>query len=139
MLLYQQIINISGVGHADYVAAVATHASLTGEYFNCEKCKLKFNEIGRAAKGCFGEARTAIILQSLLFKNCPGNMVDPTMAHVFDLWASYQFHGLLPYPGTMQEQPAHIMELFRLFSHLENERKEQETRTQARRKKTRGK
>jgi len=53
-----------------------------------------------------------IVSRKLSFTKCIGNFVRESWYHWIDLYSEYK-RGLLPYPGTIQEQPNKAIEIFR--------------------------
>ena len=124
-----KIYEINSVTFREWIELRSSLASIYNQNFNCSKCKARFRaelkdreNSYRAAKGCFGVLKTAIAsIDGASFYTCPGNFVREW---AFAYLESYSFflNGVLPFSGSLMEQPTKILEIFRVIQAFKNER-----------------
>ena len=56
----------------------------------------------------------------IVYKKCPALLYSPYWASIINLSYNYE-KGILPYKGSLLEQPAHIVEAFNLIHNLKEE------------------
>lgn len=106
--------------------------------FDCGTCLNKWagrtdsaemTEANRKVKGCWGstEFLHEIVVPGgrISFKTCVGNLVQDGMFHWIVLHRQFQ-KGVLPYPGSLSEQPAKVLELFELIDSFKIQQAEEE-------------
>ena len=120
-----KIEEISQVSEYEYDLLMA---SIEEQYdknrrFDCHKCKNKNkgatnwqegNLAERKIKGCF-DAVANWKVDNIIFKKCVGNFVLPSTNGILSMFRLYE-KGLLPYAGSVSEQPAKIMQIFDIIS-----------------------
>lgn len=113
----------------ELVAIIATHKITHEERFQCERCvkqKAPPEQILkiRNSLGCFGSRRELYTLEGFRFKSCIGNFYSAAAFFWYRNFRDYQ-RGILPYPGSLLEQPAKAIEIFQIFESLEAKRFEE--------------
>lgn len=58
---------------------------------------------------------------NICFYNCFCNYIDSFTCYLLELFFSFE-KNLLPFEGSIGEQPAKIFEIFNVFSYLKNEK-----------------
>ena len=67
----------------------------------------------RRNKGCFGKMPVAAhILDGIYFSTCPGNFFSQAALYFIELFQRFQT-GILPFGGTLTDQPSKLIEIFR--------------------------
>lgn len=64
---------------------------------------------------------------NFIFHKCLCNFRNDSFSYYMQLYNSYKL-GMLPFEGSVSDQPAAIMEAFSVIDRLQNERQEQETK-----------
>ena len=134
MAIGELILAVSRVTDDEYASLVATFLAMTDEDFRCESCLVKFKkrpdgekqgEYWRTSKGCYG---ATVMTPSgkwekhhVLFPSCPGNFRDTRMGLWIDLWRGFNA-GHLPFAGGLLDQPAKLMEAFKILDSLSAEK-----------------
>ena len=92
----------------------------------------------RTGKGCFGvSANTLHKFDDLEYNTCVGNVVSESA--LFWVEAEGRFtQGILPFPGSLTEQPAKVMEVFSCIAahkqvKLDQKQKEQDLKDRVKR------
>ena len=70
-------------------------------------------ERNRTAKGCFKLGVKSYTIDNILYKSCIGNYVAPIDFYI-EAFSLYE-KGMLPYLGTLGEQPNKIIEIFQVI------------------------
>lgn len=103
--------------------------------FDCGTCLTSFAshpqgekalQIERTAKACWGgNVERHVIADSsgriLRFTTCIGNWSSDAWAHWLELHEAYR-RGILPYPGSISDQPNKVIEIFRVIDGWQTER-----------------
>lgn len=76
---------------------------------NLETLKLK--------KGCQGLGVTTYKVENLKYSICIGNFYSHSVINYVDLYYNYQ-RGVLPYEGSLLDQPSKIIDVFNLIDGL---------------------
>lgn len=63
--------------------------------------------------------------ENILFRKCPGNFYTLALPHLLTLYRQYE-SGVLPYPGSLMEQPNKILEVFDVIEHHKRAKMEEE-------------
>lgn len=118
--VYYRVLEVSTLSLGEYAAIVATFQQIGTDD---EKDVLRSRgyseaEIKIALKG--KQPKVTRILD-LEFSD-PPKIVYPLYDYVAHAYYAYK-KGILPYPGSYSEQPAKIVEIFKLFQMLENKLK----------------
>lgn len=114
----------------------ATLYALDNRHFICGECLNTYRgrldeepmiERLRQSKACRDVRPTPIhtINREINFSTCIGNFFSSQIAQWYEPYRQYQ-NGILPFPGSMSEQPNKVIELFRLFGAHEAEKTEQQ-------------
>ena len=99
---------------------LASLESLFDKKFNCNDClsRYKNTERGRERSvnyrrkmGCFDYTSRTYQLEDFKFYSCIGNFQDTSVRYYWELFQKYQ-QNMLPYRGSLQEQPNKIIEIF---------------------------
>jgi len=74
-------------------------------------------ELSRNNKGCFsvGDRVLHSINREIEFKTCIGNFYRPWVIGWLEMHSHFE-NGVLPYPGSMMDQPNKAVEVFRTIS-----------------------
>lgn len=120
----------------ELVEITATLHAVEDAKFSCAACQVQYNgrqdaaEMNqklRVAKACWGGApRPVHVLQDAggrvyRFTTCPGNFVSNAVIHWIDMHAAFS-RGLLPFPGSISDQPAKALDVFRVIESHKNAR-----------------
>lgn len=131
-----EIRTVSSVSDYEVVKIYASIEAYFEDGFNCHKCtavkrrhadKL-FNK--QKSKGCFDFNTTSFLIGdpnkelTVKFKGCVGNYTSISVNYFFDLFLNYE-KNVLPFKGTLGEQPAKIIEVFQLIERRVSFKREQ--------------
>ena len=109
------------------------------ERFQCGKCLKKYR--GRADEktilqkyrknmGCFGNTRRDNYeFGGYIYRTCPGNVFHSDAVFIIELYREFQ-KGIMPYPGSLVEQPAKVMEAFSVIDGYNNRKIAEEQKKQ---------
>lgn len=141
-------MKIEGLNQVSEYEYALLMASIEAQYdknrrFDCHKCKNKNrgatnwqegNLAERKIKGCF-DAVANWEVDNVRFKKCVGNFVLPSTNSILNMFRLYE-KGLLPYAGSVTEQPAKIMQIFDIIyarkAEKDNELNDKRSETQKR-------
>lgn len=56
-------------------------------------------------------------IEQVKYFKCPGNFYEPSMAYLMEGYEKYK-QGVMPYPGSFYDQPAKIIEIYKLIDAL---------------------
>ena len=88
--------------------------------FNCHNCINKYSNTPRGEqrsiarrkqKGCFDYTSRTYELEDYKYFTCLGNFNDSYVRYYWELYLKYK-EGMLPYKGSIQQQPNKIIEIF---------------------------
>jgi hypothetical protein len=108
-------------------------AFLEPKKFNCVTCLLQNGtsekligktEAKRKSKGCFDYTTRKYKLKNIVYNSCLGNFTKE-IDYIIEAFSHYE-KGMLPYKGTLAEQPNKIIEIFDLISSMRSEHFEKE-------------
>lgn len=145
-MLLREIEAISGVTSEDFIELWSTLHVRQQKEFQCGQClatrpeQLKAKRASRACTG--GATQTLFTLETptgarISYRACIGNFYRDGWAYWLQMYRQYQ-GGLLPFPGTVSEQPAKVIEVFNIISLFEeNIEKEKQARAAAKGKRGR--
>ena len=68
-------------------------------------------------RGCFDTTTQKYKILNLEFKTCPGNYSNNYIYYLWQLFTHYE-NNLLPYKGSLGEQPAKIIEIFDIIQEV---------------------
>lgn len=100
------------------------------DYFTCHKCLSSFSNQPegddkeklltkmRKLKGCWGTIRQSYRVDKFEVSTCPGNYSTHQVHEFFSWYLKYEQFGILPYPGSLYDQPAKIMEIFDIIGSI---------------------
>lgn len=123
----------------------STLYSFDNKEYQCGWCLKKYRgrqdyeqitKANRTRKGCFGVSPNALHkFDDLEYSTCVGNSVSESALFWIEAEARYN-QGILPYPGSLSEQPAKVLEIFGCIAvhkqdKLEKQRKAQELKERA--------
>ena len=123
------MLRVSGISDRDNLELIATLRVAERPAWQCDKC-LKTHEKypeRRNALGCHGGTSPVAQLKEYRLYRCPGNFTHPTAAWVWELYNHFE-KGILPFPGSLMEQPAQLIEAFGVIENLKIERQKQEAK-----------
>ena len=120
----------------EWVEIRATLHAMENKHLICGECQSTYK--GRrdeeqmlarlkTSKACATQMQKPVhfIASDLAFKTCPGNYYAPYLSTWLEAHQAYQ-KGILPFPGTLVEQPNKVMEVFRMIDSHINEKTERE-------------
>lgn len=134
--------------HEKAVIGANYHYLLDSDTYNCEykwsayQDRTNYDwdkvvEFFKETKGCFGgsgEVKSfrklhsdnsstdkSVIINGIRYKSCLCNLKNSSTMYFIDLYDKYQKFGLLPFSGTITEQPAKIMEIFNVLESVKIE------------------
>ena len=89
------------------------------KHFNCNTCGKKFRiaeqkKAFRERKGCYDYSTRSYIIEKIEYKTCLGNFYDSSVYYLIELFLKYR-DGVMPFPGSLSEQPAKIIEVFQII------------------------
>lgn len=129
---------LSGVTHDEFIELWSTlHVRNTPEY-QCGRClasRPEQLEEKRRIRSCRGGGKVSIMsLETpagarLSYKACIGNFYRDGWVYWLQMYRQYQ-RGLLPFPGTISDQPAKVVEVFGIIELFE-EKAEAEKKAKA--------
>lgn len=85
-------------------------------------------------KGCFGEMANPVLQyrgdpdspmgesKKITYYKCPSQFFSPYWANIINMHGKFE-RGVMPFPGSLMEQPALIVETFNLVHNLKEETK----------------
>ncbi len=129
-------MRISSVGIEEYVQLLANWEYSTNEkQYNCSTKMLKYNgeqlEDFKNVNGCgfriTEEPRRTI--DNINFHSCVCDHLHPDMNHLLFLHSKYE-EGVLPFEGSLSDQPNHIIEIFHILDRKKMEWKEKNRKEQ---------
>jgi late competence protein required for DNA uptake (superfamily II DNA/RNA helicase) len=132
-LLLDRIEDVSSVSMGEWVKIKTTLNVIHNERFQCSRCIRKHQgkrkdweahlEREQEAKACrsLKPEPFAEIDQQIFFTTCPGNFSYPEVLNWRAAFMRYQ-QGILPFPGSLMDQPNRVIELFQLFEADEMDR-----------------
>jgi hypothetical protein len=100
------------------------------DMYSCHKCLQSFastqDEEKREAalnkmrklKGCWGAIRGAYRVDKYDIYTCVGNYAHYQVHEIFGWYQKYEQFGILPYAGSLYDQPAKIMEIFDIMGNI---------------------
>jgi hypothetical protein len=142
---------MSSLSEFEYVEIVATIESHFNDAFSCHKCCSKYSNqkdkektekksiAFRKGKGCFGPVNNGFLVgidkesKSVKFSGCPGNYTSLSVNYFIDLNSKYEL-GVLPYKGTLGDQPAKIIEVFQAISDKTYQKRKEKMERESRKK-----
>ena len=68
------------------------------------------------------------------FHNCLCDHLHPDFSRLLFLHSKYQ-DGVLPYPGSLSEQPSHVIEIFKMLDEFKWEAEQEAARNREKKKK----
>ena len=127
-----EILNISSITNKEYVQLVSTYWYMCDENFNCFKCKKKYSlGVRDKNKACFTPREKEIVNYngSIKYFTCPSNNFNHSCVAIIDMHRLFQA-GILPFTGGLSDQPAKIIEFFKIIDGLNSERQKDLERKQ---------
>lgn len=134
--VYTNIYNISSISIADVALIKASWYALTDEKFQCRKMFEKLSQrsdaeivirLEKQKRGCgvYTDSPKIVIDDEFGFHTC---LCEPSLHHpnineLLFLFENFK-RGLLPYNGSITDQPAQIIEMFQLIENLHFEREQ---------------
>jgi hypothetical protein len=100
------------------------------DFYTCHKCLKSYaNESDegkreamvtkmRKLKGCWGTIRGGYKIEEYEIGTCIGNYSTHQVHDFFGWYLKYEQFGILPYAGSLYDQPAKIMEIFDLIGNF---------------------
>lgn len=107
--------------------------------FQCSWCLKKYRgrpdeadilKANRTRKGCFDVYPNALHkFEDLEYSTCVGNFVKETALFWIEAEARYN-QGVLPYPGSLSEQPAKVLDIFGCIAAHKQDKLEKQQKAQ---------
>lgn len=104
------------MGEYVYLLA-ALEVALEPKKYSCNSCAASYKEINKEAKrrpkGCYDYSTRVYKIENIIYKSCIGNYNN----NIDFLLESFSFYekGMLPFKGTLAEQPAKIIDIFNII------------------------
>lgn len=114
---------INSIQPNEYASIVATYHYIFDSEFNCNNCKKKYSlSVRNEKKGCAVKKPTNFIKYDdiLSFSKCPSNFYSPLYANFIDMFSLFS-QGVLPFEGGLLDQPAKIVDIFKMVENLQAE------------------
>lgn len=133
---------MSSLTNQEYVGLQASLFAMFRPEYQCARCLSRYPKnpdmqaTYQRTKACESvvDRRVASVGGELHFRTCPGNFWDATAAALLDLSHAYQ-KGILPYAGSLMDQPAKIIDVFGVIERFElNEQAEAHKKAMAKAK-----
>lgn len=126
-MLYQKIGDVSGLTNTEYVLLLAAlEARLEPSKFSCSKCAAKYKPEHRPrkrkSKGCYDYSTRVYRIENIVYKTCIGNY-NKDISFFVEAFSMYE-KGMLPFKGTLSEQPSKIIDIFNIIEQRRAEKKE---------------
>lgn len=125
-----RINECSTLSAGEYALLLASiESKVDPKKFHCGTCITQYGKSERLqkktlrkreSKGCFDYSTKSYKFDNLIFKTCPGNFVVP-IDYFVEAFSLYE-KGVLPFRGTIGDQPNKIMEVFQLIEVRRNEK-----------------
>lgn len=137
----RKIQDITIITNEDYVGIVSTYHKITDVELDCSSCLKKYsgerNIKHRKRKGCeellkdpWLQFKGEFGLRNhpkINYYTCPSNLYDGEWAGLIDLYEWWQ-KGVMPYSGSLIEQPNKIVEVMNLVHNLIEEDRQKKER-----------
>jgi hypothetical protein len=117
------ISSINNIQPIEYASLVATYHYIFDNEFNCNNCKKKYSlTVRNDKKGCAVKKPTNFIKYDdiLSFSKCPSNFYNSLYANFIDMFSLFS-QGVLPFEGGLLDQPAKIIDIFKMVENLQAE------------------
>jgi hypothetical protein len=136
--LSHTIEQISSITEQDYIGIISTYISMTEAEYRCSLCKKKYVRDKdrqlkhQERKGCFSEFASPILFyrgspntpmesaSGILYHSCYARYYSQYWANIINLHTKFE-SGIMPFPGSLLEQPAKIVSVFDLIHNLKEE------------------
>lgn len=103
----------------------AVEVALEPKKFACSRCasnyKEKHKEKKRRPKGCYDLTTKVYRIENILYKSCIGNY-NSNISFLSESFSKYE-KGMLPFKGTLAEQPNKIIEIYNIIEQRREEKK----------------
>jgi hypothetical protein len=122
--VYSWALDISSLSEYESILLVANY----NDVWNGDKNSVSSDLAGRGyteeqlahATGRIAETFNPVVSCGLMFTKPFGHLKFEALAYVLTLFENYE-RGCLPFPGSVSEQPAQIMEVFAVLRQLKHE------------------
>lgn len=123
--LYLKILECSGLSNLDYIMLVGHYARLTNgtvidqsiydRGYTEQQLKVLEERYEERAKG------TTVRLLNFEFSGLLDKFNYDQFDYVLSLFSAYDKNGILPFPGSLSEQPAQVMDIFSILHQIQFE------------------
>ena len=125
-LISEHVLELSSISLYEIMTLKACFKIVTRKEFQCSQCKdpkfpKEYLDKRRRVKGCFGSNRPVFQIDEFKFHTCIGNLWSNSFDIVMDMYNLYNKRGKLPFDGTILDQPAKILDIFKIMDSLRNE------------------
>lgn len=118
------ILRVSSLSDYEHFQLLANYEILSDKKWQCSSCMKKCLPDFRKVKGCHGGRRYTLKdgeREAFVVDKCVGNFWSAGASFWFDQYRHFKA-GMLPFPGTVLQQPAKVMEIFAVIEGLEARR-----------------
>jgi len=132
--LKHKILLASSLTSYEYVTLLASlEQSFYPKKYNCQLCKTRFGtserlikkmERNRKAQGCFDYTTKKYRVENIIYKSCLANY-STNINFLVESFAKYE-QGMLPFKGSLEEQPNKIIEIFNIIETRREEFREKQ-------------
>ena len=133
-LLNYKVLEASSVTLYEYVILLASlEAVFYPKKYNCSLCRTQYGhserlikkaERNRRASGCFDYTTKKYRVENIIYKSCLGNY-QTNINFFLESFAKYE-QGMLPFNGTISEQPNKVIEIFNIIESRRHEFREKQ-------------
>lgn len=123
----------------EYAYLRATLGAIDNKSYRCHECVNQFRgrtdsatmlERAKKTKGCTKEYAAPVHrIDDIGFTLCPGNFYSKSAEGLIEAYYFFE-RGILPYPGSLMDQPNKIIEIFRVIEAYKNDKILKETKKQ---------
>jgi hypothetical protein len=120
--------NLTTYEYASLLASI--EAKLEPKKFNCFSCITQYGNSkrlldkstrARTSKGCFDYTTKQYLLENIKYNTCIGNFVT-NIDYLLDAFVQYE-KGIMPFEGSLGNQPSKIISIFNIIEVRRNEKK----------------
>ena len=121
--LLNEVAKISYLTDRDYLEIVSTMHVVNNKIFQCDFCKFKYGKTyrdNRKACSVVKEKPIFTYKDKINYYKCPANFVNMAVVHLIGVNRHLK-NGVMPFGGTLMDQPNKLMEALDLIDSLTNE------------------
>lgn len=123
----RRILAVSELSNIEYAYLLAAvEIRLEPKKFSCYRCaasyKPEHKHRKRKPKGCYDYSTKVYRLENIIYKTCIGNY-NIDIGYFIEAFSLYE-KGMLPFKGTLGEQPNKMLEIFGIIEQRRSEKRE---------------